>query len=88
MIGRSRLRRSRVDGMSDTATSTRTAASIVDGAVRTDAPGGRLESTNPAQLSDVVAEVLLTDADGVVAAAPRGRRSVPGRRCPHPPAAA
>ena len=59
--------------MSDTATSTRTAASIVDGAVRTDAPGGRLESTNPAQLSDVVAEVLLTDADGVVDAARAAR---------------
>ena len=50
--------------MSDTATATRTAASIVDGVARTDAPGGRLESTNPAQLSDVVAEVLLADAQG------------------------
>jgi acyl-CoA reductase-like NAD-dependent aldehyde dehydrogenase len=50
--------------MSDTATSTRTAASIIDGAARPDAPGGRLESTNPANLSDVVAEVLLTDAQG------------------------
>ena len=52
--------------MPDTATSTRTAASIIDGEERTDAPGGRLESTNPAELSDVVAEVLLTDADGFV----------------------
>jgi len=50
--------------MPDTATSTRTAASIIDGAARTDAPGGRLESTNPANLSDVVADVLLTDAQG------------------------
>jgi alpha-ketoglutaric semialdehyde dehydrogenase len=50
--------------MSDTAISARTAASIVDGVPRTDAPGGRLESTNPAHLSDVVAEVLLTDAAG------------------------
>ena len=50
--------------MSDTATATRTAASIVDGVARTDAPGGRLESTNPAQLSDVVADVLLADAQG------------------------
>jgi acyl-CoA reductase-like NAD-dependent aldehyde dehydrogenase len=50
--------------MPDTATSTRTAASIIDGAARADAPGGRLESTNPANLSDVVAEVLLTDAQG------------------------
>src|ERR671914_586865 len=52
--------------MSDTAISARTAASLVDGVPRTDAPGGRLESTNPANLSDVVAEVLLTDADGFV----------------------
>src|SRR5215217_6089604 len=52
--------------MPDTATSLRTAASIIDGQERTDAPGGRLESTNPANRSDVVAEVLLTDADGFV----------------------
>jgi len=50
--------------MPDTATSTRTAASIIEGVARTDAPGGRLDSTNPANLSDVVAEVLLTDAQG------------------------
>ena len=50
--------------MPDTATSTRTAASIIGGVERTDAPGGRLESTNPANLSDVVAEVLLADAQG------------------------
>jgi acyl-CoA reductase-like NAD-dependent aldehyde dehydrogenase len=50
--------------MSDTVTSTRTAASIIDGAARTDAPGGRLESTNPANRSDLVADVLLTDAQG------------------------
>ena len=59
--------------MSDTVTSTRTAASIIDGAERTDAPGGRLESTNPANRSDVVAEVLLTDAEGFVAAARAAR---------------
>jgi aldehyde dehydrogenase (NAD+) len=52
--------------MPDTATSLRTAASIIDGQERTDAPGGRLESTNPANRSDVIAEVLLTDADGFV----------------------
>ena len=50
--------------MPDTATSIRTAASIIDGVERTDAPGGRLESTNPANLSDVVADVLLADAQG------------------------
>jgi len=54
--------------MSDTATSIRTAASFVDGRELADAPGGRLQSTNPANLADVVAEVLLTDADGFVAA--------------------
>jgi acyl-CoA reductase-like NAD-dependent aldehyde dehydrogenase len=52
--------------MSDTATSLRTAASIIDGKERDDAPGGRLESTNPANRADVVAEVLLTDAGGFV----------------------
>jgi aldehyde dehydrogenase (NAD+) len=36
-------------------------ACIVDGTVRTDAPGGRLTSTNPAQLDDVVGEILLGD---------------------------
>src|SRR5919107_5470097 len=50
--------------MSGTALSTRTAASIIDGVERTDAPGGRLESTNPANLTDVVADVLLADAQG------------------------
>jgi aldehyde dehydrogenase (NAD+) len=37
-------------------------ASIIGGEARTDAPGGRLTSTNPAQLRDVVAEVALADA--------------------------
>ena len=37
-------------------------ASVIDGEARTDAPGGRLTSTNPAQLDDVVAEVSLADA--------------------------
>src|SRR5215218_9652785 len=40
----------------------RTIASIVDGRPREDAPGGRLTSTNPARTSEVVAEVLLADA--------------------------
>ncbi len=40
----------------------RTVASILDGTPRTDAPGGRLTSTNPADTSDVVAEVALADA--------------------------
>ena len=37
-------------------------ASVIDGEARTDAPGGRLTSTNPAQLDEVVAEVALADA--------------------------
>jgi alpha-ketoglutaric semialdehyde dehydrogenase len=40
----------------------RTIASIVDGTQREDAPGGRLTSTNPARTDEVVAEVLLGDA--------------------------
>src|SRR5215211_2316065 len=63
--------------MPDTATSLRSAASIIDGQERTDAPGGRLESTNPANRSDVVAEVLLTDADGFVDAC-RAARAAQG----------
>ena len=47
---------------------TRTVASIVDGREATEAPGGRLQSRNPAQLDEVVADVLLGDADTFVAA--------------------
>src|SRR3954454_18535738 len=50
-----------------------TVASIVDGSVRSDAPGGRLTSTNPARLDDVVAEVLLGDASTFVDAARAAR---------------
>ena len=64
--------------MPDTATSTRTAASFVDGRELDDAPGGRLQSTNPANLADVVAEVLLTDADGFVAACRAARGAQKG----------
>ena len=75
--------------MSDTAISTRTAASIIEGAARTDAPGGRLDSTNPADLSDVVAEVLLTDAQGFEdARAPPVPRSAAGPQCRRLPAGA
>ncbi|MFL5875606.1 MAG: aldehyde dehydrogenase family protein [Solirubrobacteraceae bacterium] len=45
---------------------TRTIASIVAGRPASDAPGGRLESTNPAHLDEVVAEVLLGDASTFV----------------------
>jgi aldehyde dehydrogenase (NAD+) len=47
---------------------TRTAASVVNGQQATDAPGGRLQSRNPARLDEVVADVLLADAGTVVAA--------------------
>jgi aldehyde dehydrogenase (NAD+) len=40
----------------------RTVASLVDGRPREDSPGGRLTSTNPARTDEVVAEVLLGDA--------------------------
>jgi alpha-ketoglutaric semialdehyde dehydrogenase len=49
-----------------TIASTRTIASIVAGRPASDAPGGRLESTNPAHLDEVVAEVLLGDASTFV----------------------
>src|SRR3954447_18884211 len=50
-----------------------TIASIVDGVARGDAPGGRLTSTNPANTSEVVAEVLLGDASTFVDAARAAR---------------
>ena len=56
----------------ETSTAT-TVASIVDGERRTDAPGGRLTSTNPARTDEVVAEVLLADADTFVQAARAAR---------------
>src|ERR671935_2492785 len=54
--------------MSQTVAPSRTAASVIDGRALTDAPGGRLTSTNPANTDDVVAEVLLGDAETFVAA--------------------
>jgi acyl-CoA reductase-like NAD-dependent aldehyde dehydrogenase len=56
-----------------TVTATKTIASIVDGSARSDAPGGRLTSTNPAQLDDTVAEILLGDAGTFVDAARSAR---------------
>src|SRR3954470_18957551 len=52
-----------------TVTATRSIASIIDGSPRDDAPGGRITSTNPAQLDDQVAEILLGDAGTLVDAA-------------------
>ena len=48
-------------------------ASIVGGEARADAPGGTLTSTNPANTSEVVAEVLLGDASTFVDAARAAR---------------
>jgi alpha-ketoglutaric semialdehyde dehydrogenase len=59
--------------MTDTLASTRTVASVIGGKPQTDAPGGRLTSTNPANTSDVVAETLLGDASTFVAACQAAR---------------
>src|SRR5947208_4127287 len=48
-------------------------ASVIGGEARTDAPGGRLRSTNPARTDEVVAEVLLGDASTFVDAARSAR---------------
>src|SRR3954470_6479830 len=71
--------------MSATATATRQVASIVDGQVRDDAPGGRLRSTNPPNLDDVVAEIALGDAATFVDAARAGRAAqLEWRKVPAP----
>ena len=60
-------------------------ASIVGGRPDTEAPGGRLTSTNPARLSEVVAEVGLGDAGTFVAAARAARAAQPAwARTPAP----
>src|SRR5919106_1482308 len=56
----------------------RTIASIVDGTPREDAPGGRLTSTNPAPTDEVVAEVLLGDAQTFEDACRAARAAQPG----------
>src|SRR3954469_19702439 len=48
--------------MSQTVAPPRTAASVIEGRALTDAPGGRLNSTDPAHTDDIVAELLLGDA--------------------------
>ena len=54
--------------MTVTASETPTVGSIVAGETLIDAPGGRLASTNPADLDDVVADVALADTATFVAA--------------------
>jgi alpha-ketoglutaric semialdehyde dehydrogenase len=53
----------------------RTVASIIGGEPRADAPGGRIESWNPARLDEVVAEVLLADASTFVEACRAAREA-------------
>ncbi len=53
----------------------RTVASIIGGQTRTDAPGGRFDSTDPADTSEVVAEVALGDASTFVDACRAAREA-------------
>ena len=55
-----------------------TITSVIAGAPVPGAPGGRLESVNPARLSEVVAEVDLGDAAALAAAARAARAAQPG----------
>jgi alpha-ketoglutaric semialdehyde dehydrogenase len=55
----------------------RTVSSIVGGRPTDEGPGGRLVSTNPARLDDVVCEVLLGDAGTFVAACRAARAAQP-----------
>jgi alpha-ketoglutaric semialdehyde dehydrogenase len=55
----------------------RTVTSVVAGAAAEDAPGGLINSTNPARTSDVVAEVRLGDAGTFVAAAKAAKAAQP-----------
>jgi aldehyde dehydrogenase (NAD+) len=56
---------------------TRTVASIIAGTAAEDAPGGRLRSTNPARIDDVVCEALLGDPDTFVDACRAARAAQP-----------
>ena len=51
----------------------RTVSSVIAGRPAADAPGGRMVSTNPARLDEVVAEVALGDAALLVTAAQAAR---------------
>src|SRR3954469_20677179 len=53
----------------------RTVASIIAGRPATDAPGGHETSTNPADTTETVADVLLGDADTFVAACQAAREA-------------
>jgi acyl-CoA reductase-like NAD-dependent aldehyde dehydrogenase len=61
--------------MSETTVSTRTLGSLIGGKRLSDAPGGTMQSTNPARLEDVVAEVRLGDAGTFVEACRAAREA-------------
>ena len=56
---------------------TRTVTSLIRGVPHPGAPGGTLESRNPARLDDVVAEAALADAPLFVAACHAAREAQP-----------
>src|SRR5579862_2767232 len=60
-------------GSVSTAGSVRTVSSVIAGRPVADAPGGRIRSTNPARLDEVVADVALGDAALLVTAARAAR---------------
>lgn len=53
----------------------RTVTSVVGGVAAEDAPGGLIQSTNPARTSEVVAEIRLGDAGTFVAAAKAAKQA-------------
>src|SRR3954447_11643181 len=61
-------------------------ASVIGGEARTDAPGGRLTSTNPARTDEVVAEVSLADAATFVDACRAARAAQKAWAAVPPPA--
>jgi acyl-CoA reductase-like NAD-dependent aldehyde dehydrogenase len=61
-----------------TTTSVRTVASIIGGRVAEDAPGGQVESRNPAHSDEVVADVRLGAAETFVAACRAAREAQAG----------
>ncbi len=62
----------------ETVSVARTVASIVGGRTQEDAPGGRVDSTNPARTREAVAEVLLGDAGTFVEACRAAREAQAG----------
>jgi aldehyde dehydrogenase (NAD+) len=64
--------------MTTTETATAAIGSLIGGEARADAPGGRLTSTNPARTEEVVAEVMLGDAQTFADACRAARAAQPG----------